>query len=156
MISNVIALVALVVAVVSLIRTRRVESQQAELRVRQIELASRQIEQLDTTKRASEKADVRLSLQRDGKNDKFVLENRGPAPAREVTFEIESLEGSKSPLANDYQSLVPVKVLDAGAVCSCLCIIVHGTGLRFGGHWSWKNPDGSLEKRETTLTVGSK
>ena len=154
-----IAIVAIIISFVSLQRTGRVQRQQLRLQAKQEELTDLQLESLRKQATApqvppQEKADVRIDLERQGKNFKFVIVNWGRVPARNVTFELEAVQGRSSPLVRgDYDAKIPIPELAPGGRCPVIAALAFGTGTSFQGTWTWRNPDGSDERRSSVLAV---
>ena len=154
-----LAIVAIVISFVSLQRTGKVQRQQLRLQAKQEELTDLQLESL--RKQASvpqlppqEHADVRVDLEQQGKNYKFVITNWGRVPARNVTFDLEAKEGQSSPLVRgDYDEKIPIHELAPGGRCPVLAALTFGTGTSFQGTWTWRNPDGSEERRSSLLAA---
>lgn len=157
-----IALVAVVISVVSLRRTSRVQDQQLRLQKKQEELTDLQLEALRRQSAAdsssiaivSEKADVRVELETFGRDHKFIITNWGSASATDVTFELELEPGRRSPLVKgDYDQKVPVPELSPGGRVPIWAAITMGMGTAFPAKWTWRNPDGSKEERRSLLAL---
>jgi hypothetical protein len=98
--TTITAAAGVIFALWSLLRTRRLQRQQLRLQTKQEELIDLQLQALRreaTVAPATEKADVRVDLQRSGSGHKFVIINWGRVPARDVTFELDLKAGSISP-----------------------------------------------------------
>jgi hypothetical protein len=164
-ITAVIALLAIVVSLVSLRRTSRVQEQQLRLQKKQEELTDLQLEalrkqaQLVTSATAQpvvhEKADVRIDLEKVGRGEfKFFITNWGSVPARNVTFDLELETGRPSPLVmGDYDKKIPIQELGPGNRVPLWAAITMGMGTSFLGRWSWRNPDGTTETRKSLLSI---
>lgn len=159
-----IALVAIVISLVSLRRTSRVQEQQLRLQRKQEELTDLQLESLRKQSQMppmvpvaaaiQEKADVRVDLERVGRDFKFIITNWGRVPARDVRFDLELAAGKQSPLVvGDYDEKIPIPELAPGNRVPLLAAITMGMGTTFPGQWSWRNPDGSVETRKSLLAV---
>jgi len=154
------ASVGVIVSVVSIKRTRKLDSQQSNLQKKQIELTELQLE---LTKRqaagagptpTAPTADVRVALEGISPNYRFVITNWGAAPAHDVRVDIAPLGDRPSPLVNgDYAEKIPIPTLAVGAQCNLLAAITFGTGTVFEATWGWANPDGTTEQRESRLTL---
>ena len=160
-----IALVAVTVSVVSLLRTSKVQQQQLRLQKKQEELTDLQLEALrkqaelaasaHVQSAPEEKADVRVDLEKVGRGDyKFFITNWGTVPARDVTFELELAEDKQSPLVRgDYDAKIPIQELAPGSRVPLLAAITMGMGTSFPARWTWRNPDGSTETRKSLLAI---
>ena len=155
-----IAIVGIVISVVSLRRTGKLDSRQSLLREKQVELAELQ---LDLTRKQATLADaaaiqqapdVRVSLDGAPVDYHFLITNWGDAPARDVHFDAQSPSGLQRPFIDgDLEEKLPIPVLAAGARCSIFAVVTFETGTVFDATWDWTNPDGSVERRESRMTL---
>lgn len=164
-ITALIALLAIVVSLVSLRRTSRVQEQQLRLQKKQEELTDLQLEALRKQAQLSgstnappapqERADVRIELEKLGRGDfKFFITNWGTVPARHVTFDLELAEGRRSPLVRgDYDTKIPIQELGPGNRIPVWAAITMGMGTSVPARWSWRNPDGTTETRRSLLAI---
>jgi hypothetical protein len=164
-ITALIALLAIVVSLVSLHRTSKVQEQQLRLQKKQEELTDLQLEalrkqaKLATSTNAppavQEKADVRVDLEKMGRGEfKFFITNWGSVPARNVTFDLELEAGKRSPLVKgDYEKKIPIQELGPGNRIPLWAAITMGMGTSFPARWSWENPDGTIETRKSLLAI---
>ena len=159
-----IAVVAVVISLVSLRRTSKVQDQQLRLQRKQEELTDLQLESLRKQAEAArrpagsastgEKADVRVGLERVGGDFKFIITNWGSVPAREVNFVLDLGESKQGPLvAGDYDEKIPIPELGPGNRVPLLAAITMGMGTTFPAQWSWRNPDDSIEYRRSLLAI---
>lgn len=155
-----IAVVALVLSFLSLRRTSRVQEQQIRLHRKQEELTDLQLEALRRQAEAAnrpaptqlEKADVRIDLEQVGRDYNFIITNWGSGSARDVTFDLDLPAGSRSPLVSgDYDVKIPIPELAPGARVPLYAAITFGIGSAFPARWSWQNPDGSRQTRNSML-----
>jgi hypothetical protein len=86
--SLMIALLSVIVAVVSLSRTRKVEAEQLKQGKVMADLAAKQIEQIEREESQKHRADLRVDLVKLGHESNFVICNRGNGTARSLTFEL--------------------------------------------------------------------
>jgi len=157
-----IAIVAAITSFVSLRRTSAVRRQQLRLQKKQEELTDLQLEALRkqaasaslTVAAPVEKADVRVDLDKAGRDYKFIITNWGRVPAREVTFDLDLEPGRSSPLVSgDYDVKIPIPELAPGARCPLWAALTFGSGTTFPARWSWRNPDGSVDTRRSLLAI---
>src|SRR5688572_7250200 len=128
-------LLAVVVSFVALVRTRRIDQEQQRLQRKQEQLMDLQIQLL---KREAEQptqqdtADVRVSLERSGRDYRFVVTNWGLAPARNVDFKLKEQAGRSSPLVKgDYDVKLPIRELLPGDRVTFFAALTFGTGTTF-------------------------
>lgn len=159
-----IAIVAAVISLVSLRRTSAVQRQQLRLQKKQEELTDLQLEALRKQALPAsasvavaapvEKADVRVDLEKSGRDYKFIITNWGRVPAREVTFDLDLEPGRSSPLVSgDYDVKIPIPELAPGARCPLWAALTFGSGTTFPARWTWRNPDGSVDTRKSLLAI---
>jgi hypothetical protein len=151
-----ISAVGMIISLVSLSRTRKLQHQQMRLDAKQEELLDRQLAALSresTVASPAEKADVRVDLEPYGSNHRFVITNWGRVPARNVTLDLDLKEGRVSPLANDYEDKIPIPELAPGGRCSLSAALTFGTGTTFQARWTWYNPDGTQDHKSSQLAI---
>ena len=148
-----IALIAVIISVVALVRTRKVQLRQLDLQARLEETARAQLQLAASAAAARERAQVTVALEGFGPSNRFHLRNQGAGTAHDVQFHLHVDEGRISPLGSDFARVVPVSQLPSGQDVSFLCALVHGTGTAFNCQWSWRNDDGSLVERKALITL---
>jgi hypothetical protein len=160
-----IALVAVTVSLVSLRRTTRVQAQQLRLHKKQEELTDLQLEALRKQAHTAaaavapavvqDKADVRVDLERTARGSyKFFITNWGTVPARDVTFDLELDAAARTPLVRgDYDTKIPIPELAPGNRIPLLAAITMGMPRMFPARWTWRNPDGSIDTRRSSLAI---
>jgi hypothetical protein len=160
-----VALVAVIISLVSLRRTSKVQEQQLRLQRKQEELTDLQLESLRRQSQtrtlpaaavaaSQERADVRVDLERVGRDYKFIITNWGRVPSRDVTFGLDLGAGKPSPLLRgDYDVKIPIPELGPGNRVPLLAAITLGMAPIFPARWSWRNPDGSVETRKSQLAI---
>jgi len=98
-ISTSISLLAVVVSVVALLRSRRNHAQLLELERVHADLSQRQIEEMEERKREALKAKLVVRLDKDDQGYKFVITNKGQSTASNIYFALER--------DNEHNPLVP-------------------------------------------------
>ncbi len=153
-----IAILSAVIAFISLRRTGETQRQQIRLHKKQEEFTTLQLEMLRKQAEASSsapisRADLRVELERAGRSFRFAITNWGAGPAHEVNFTIQTREGQMSPLVQgDYDAVFPIDELASGGRASVIAALTNGTGSTFDGQWTWKDSDGTEQRRRSTLT----
>jgi HAMP domain-containing protein len=148
-----VAIVALAVSVVSLVRARRVEGDQKSLRRVTEELTRKQLEAMGGQEIAAKRARVVASLEKTGQSSwKFFLTNYGPAVARHVTFELIDCEHSPL-IRNDVAEKIPVRILQPGSQISLIAAITMGTPRALHAKVGWTNEDDTSTEKEFTLGI---
>jgi hypothetical protein len=149
-----------IIALVSLSRTRKLDSQQVNLQSKQVELTQLQLDQVRkqaaavTSSASAPTADVRVSMEGFSRAYRIVISNWGDGEARDVNFDLQLQPGRVTPLVSgDYDEKIPIPVLAPGAQCSLLAAPSFDSGTVFDAKWSWRDPDGSQQHRESRLTL---
>jgi hypothetical protein len=155
-----IGLLAVVVSVVSLVGSRRLDERQERLREKQDELTELQLHLLrreveeQTRRDVLPAADVRVTLERSLRGERFVIINWGYGAARNVDVTIQPREGRTSPLVEgDYDEKLPIPELLPGARVVLIAGLSFGTGIAFDAVLTWVNADGSEQRREVELSL---
>jgi hypothetical protein len=154
-----VALLGVVVSVVSLVRTRRLDERQQQLSKKQEELTDLQLQLLrreveEQTRDATPPADVRVSLEGSGRDAKFVVTNWGYGPARTVDFKIKKQEGRSSPLARgDYEEKLPIPELLPGDRVTFIAVLGFDTGTTFDVVLTWTDADGTEQVRNPRVSL---
>lgn len=150
LLSLVVALLAVVISAVSLIRTSKLQRQQLRLNAVTEELTRRQLQSMAAEEAARQKGRVVASLEGASPKWWFLLKNEGPAAVREVNFEL--IDCPDSPLVRgDYDRKLPVSVLQPDGEVRLTAAIHHGTPSTFTAKVSWTNPDGSQSSDDYAL-----
>ena len=160
-VTSLIALLGVIVAFVAIVRTRKVQAEQMRLQAKQEELTDIQLKLLKTEVERreevgleAERADVRVSLEGFSGHYRLVIRNWGLGSAKNVDLKISSPSGRASPLVeNDYDEKIPIPQFAPGAKCSLIAALTFGTGTTFDAQWSWENPDGAQDERESRLAL---
>jgi len=150
----VVALIGAVTGLTSLIRTRRIAEKQLEFQAIAAALAKRQLQALDREEEARNKADVVVDLVKIGRTDfRFVLTNRGAAPATNVDFKI-SEDSSDNPLVvNECQQKLPFPKLEPGQSFTLIAALHLGSTMKYSTHIRWRNDDGSTGSRDAHVVI---
>jgi hypothetical protein len=178
---TIIALLGVIVALVSLVRTRKLDARQNRFSEKQEELTDLQLQLLrrEVAQHAAlpsptpqpaalptatpqpappppavAPADVRATLEGTGRNHRFVITNWGYGPARNVNFQIRRRDGKSSPLVRgDYDDKNPIPELLPGDRVTFMAALTFGSGTTFDALLTWNNEDGSEQERETRVTL---
>jgi hypothetical protein len=128
---------AVVISVTALVRTRRTDKVVADL-------AAKQLASLDRAERARVVAD----LVREGPHDwAFHILNRSDVIAREVNFEL--LDCPASPLVqNDYKQKIPASALAPGGRIRLVAGVHMGSPTTYRARVAWMNPDSTTDSQE--------
>ena len=150
-ISGCVSLLAVIVAAISLFRTRRISMQQIELERITANLSKKQLDMLHAEEAEWSKAHIDVELTKIDNLYKFVITNIGNSEAKNIHFH---LDGEGNPLiANEYADKIPVKSLKPRKSVSLTANFTLATPTSFSTYVRWNNPDGSQEKEEYFVSI---
>ncbi len=149
-----VAVIAVITAAASLVRTRKVEEKQLEFQAITAALAKKQLAALEKEEGAKNKADVTVELVKVGRSDfRFVVSNQGHAPATNVNFTIAE-ESPDNPLVpNECERKLPYPKLEPGQSFTLIAALHMGSAMNYANHISWQNIDGSSGARDVHVSV---
>ena len=152
-IASLLAIVAVVISLVSLVRTRKVAQAQIELQREQVALQTEQaalaqvqrgVLEAELIKRNS--ADVRVYLAGTNHGHSFIVRNVGPVDARDVSVSIVSKMTGQSPIiGTEATSKLPIKRLMPDHEIALIAGLSFDTGTDFDVTTTWKDPNGEAK-----------
>lgn len=140
-----ISLISAFIAIVSLVRTRKLEKIMAEL-------AQKQISQLDDAKRDKTLPKLHVEFSNIGTSYRFHIINRGEGIAYNVN--IEMIDCPKSPLLqNDLDEKFPFLALHPGVSINLVAAIHAQSPEKYHARLTWIDSEGRehVEDRHVTL-----
>ena len=144
-----ISLISVVIAVTSLVRTRRLAAEQLELERVTAELSAKQIAQIDAEERQRQRPDFRVDLTKLGNDHYFLVANRGDGSAFDLRFELVNCE--RSPLYDDFVRMFPYAELKAESRVKVPAAIHLGSPGEYTVRLTWKERDGSEKSEDFTV-----
>lgn len=143
-INALIAVGAVVISFVALVRTRKNSKKLIELEEIHAKLSKKQLEEYEAKEKESVKANLKVNLLASGSSGKFIVENMGPAKATEIFFSLSD-EGGHNPLVkNDFNTKIPFPLLNPGEDYFLLARFpLSVTQMIYDINLSWHNEDGS-------------
>ncbi len=152
MIAALSSVIALVISVVTLIRSRRLDEDQRDLRRITEELSKKQLERLKAEDDAAHRTRVVAKFSQSSDGWKFYLRNTGSSPAIDVGFEM--VDCARSPLIpGQVKEVFPFRMLQPGAEISLLAAVTLGSPPVFHTRVSWTNSDGSKNSADYSFTL---
>jgi len=149
-----VALIGAVTGLTSLMRTRRIAEKQLEFQAITAALAKRQLRVLERQENAESKADVTVELVKVGHTDfRFVLSNRGLAPATDVNFSIAEDSADNPLVRNEWERKVPYPKLEPGQSFTLIAALHLGSAMKYATHLTWRDADGSTGSRDTHVAL---
>lgn len=148
-----LSIIATVISLVSLVRTRRMQEEQLKLERITAELSQRQLDRMTLEAEESKKADVRVTLERNRNDFRFRIRNEGKAKAKDVWVTLDS-EGSDNPLVgSEYKNKIPIPFLSPDDEAFLIAAIHIGSSGKYTLSARWINEDGSQSRKEFFLSV---
>ena len=152
-----ISLIALIVSVVTLIRSRSYNQQQLDLQRVVSNLAQKQLDLLNAEE--SERTDVghtnlHIEIVPHGNAHKFVVSNIGEYAARDIEFELEPQGRGANPLIRrDYDEKFPIPILQPGNSVGVLAGFHMGSATAFMVKLKWKEENNEPWEVETYISL---
>lgn len=139
------SILSVIIAAVSLIRTRRLAAEQIELERVTSELAAKQLQIIERDDQQRHRPAFYVDLTKLGNDHFFLIANRGDGSAFELNFEL--VDCSYSPLYADSVRMFPYAELKSQARLTVPAAIHLGSPSSFNVRLFWKERDGT-EKSE--------
>jgi hypothetical protein len=140
-----ISLVALGLSLWSLMRTRSLTSLQTQL-------AAFQLKDRERIEAARTKGDIRVRLFGAGSSHRIELSNQvGAGPASDVDIEFLDQEEDSLLPQGERKDNLPVPRLEPGESITLMVVLAMGRWPPFKIALSWKDPDGTPQRREAIL-----
>ena len=147
-----VAIVAVIISTVSLVRTGKLQRQQIRLNELTEELSKKQLEIMAKGELANQQTHVEVALNKIGSSWQFLLTNMGTAVARNVNLEL--IDCPDSPLVRgDYDKKLPIHLLQPGQTVRLLASIHLGSPPNFKARISWTNQDDSDKTADYYLSI---
>jgi len=147
-----VSLLAIVVSVLSLVRTRKIAAQQLDLEKITAELSKKQLENIIKSEEDAMNANVNVELNPSGEVDKLVICNNGRANAKNVSIKVL---GDYDPTdRGDFESNIPITSLRPGKSVSIFFFTSEfGSPSSYNIEVTWENPSGEKCKNIQTVYV---
>ncbi|MEZ6138889.1 MAG: hypothetical protein R3C53_28725 [Pirellulaceae bacterium] len=140
-----ISLLSVIVAAISLIRTRALAAEQLELERVTAELSAKQIELIEREDQQRKRPDFHVDLTKLGNDHYFLVANRGDGSAFDLNFEL--VDCANSPLFADSVRMFPHSELKAQSRIKVPAAIHLGSPSTYNVRLTWKERDG-VDKSE--------
>lgn len=149
-----VSVIAVVIAAVSLVRTRTVQRKQLELQALAAALARKQLTLLQQDEETKNKANITVELVEAGRTDfRFVLSNQGKAAATKVNLGVAKNSSDNPLLADECERKLPYPRLEPGQSFTLIAALHMGSAMSYAIHLNWENPDGSKESRDVDVSL---
>ena len=147
-ITSLISLLAVLVSLIALFRSRQNHAQLLELEKVHAELSRRQIDEIEERKREALKAKLTVRLEKADTDYKFIITNQGQSTASNIYFGIEQGNEHNPLVRGDFEQKIPFPALAPNESYHLLAHIpLNIRQLTYEISIRWNNPDGT-QKRE--------
>ncbi len=152
-INPIVSVVAVIISLVALIRGRQNSQKLIELEEVHAQLSRKQLEEYERKEADSLKASLSVSLKTDGSSGKFLIENMGPAAAKNIYFSLNE-EGDHNPLVSgDFEKKMPYPLLNPGDSYHFLASFpLAVTQMIYGVDLRWHTENGVQHKKAFTVS----
>lgn len=144
-----VSVLAVVVSTISLIRTRKIASQQLQLEKITAELSKKQLEQILENEKQAEQAFIDVELYSVGSNNELSLTNNSHAVAQDI--QLKFISDYDPTIQSDFESKIPISSLRPGKEVTLIAISEMGTPSSFEVEVTWTNPDGNVVSDKQTI-----
>lgn len=152
-ISSIISIIAVIISVVALIRGRQNSEKLIELEEIHAQLSRKQLEEFERAEKERFKANIGVSLQTSGGTGMFLIENKGPATAKNIFFSLNE-EGKYNPLVRgDFEAKIPFPLLYPEESYHFRAHFpLSVTQKLYGVDLRWETEDGTQHKQSFTVS----
>ena len=148
------ALLAVGISFVSLLRTHKISVRQLELQETQTSFAKFQHDVLAKEQKTKSRADIRLSVRKQGNGYRLVITNIGSVTAKDIIFEAVFGDDAESFLVeSEMDQLLPITHLLPGQEVTMIIAPHTGTPRNFLAKILWFNERGEIEKQNQQVTL---
>ncbi|WP_352297704.1 hypothetical protein [Pseudoalteromonas sp. 20-MNA-CIBAN-0454] len=152
-VSSSIALIASIISIVALVRTRKNTHRLIELEEVHARLSERQLQKMDEQEQQTLKANITVSLERTGSQNRFVVENSGPSTASKIYFSLGQDNQHNPLVSGDYDKKSPYPALNQNESYFLLASIpMDVTQMVYDIDVRWLNEDGTQTKRKYAVS----
>lgn len=148
-----VSLLAIIVSVVSLIRTRKLAEEQLRLDRVTADLSQKQLDRLHAEEAAAKKTEVRITLENDGRSCRFRIKNIGQSKAEEVWVTAGPDAPGSVFIPDEYKQRIPIPFMNAGDEVSFFAAIFLGSITSFTMRLRWINEDGTQSQKECFVSM---
>ena len=148
----VVSLVAVVIALTSLVRTRKLSERYLELQEKTAQLAERQLRELEQAEREKALPRLRVELGKLGKSYCFLIINRGSGSAFDLTFEL--VDCADPPVSRgEIEEKFPYPELKPESRVKLLAAIHMGSPRVFQVRLEWKDYEDQGYTEDFTVSL---
>ena len=144
-----ISLLSVIVAAISLLRTRTLAVEQLKLERITAELSAKQIQIIEREDQQRQRPQFHVDLTKLGNDHYFLVANRGDGSAFDLTFEL--VDCTNSPLYDDSVRMFPYSELKAQSRVKVPVAIHMGSPSSYNVRLHWKERDGADKSEDFTV-----
>ena len=144
-----VAIIAIIISAVSLIRTGRIQRQQIRLNILTEELSRKQLDMISKDEMASNKSRVVVDFQPYGSTHQFIMTNTSSVMARNVTYNF--IDCPDNPVID--KPTAPLPILQPGQTIKYLAARDFQSPPTYTVEVLWTDPDGSEQKETYILNI---
>lgn len=147
-INPLISIIAVIISLIALVRGRKNSKKLIELEEIHAQLSRKQLEEYENREAESLKASLVVNLRSEGSSGKFIIQNNGPAVAKNIYFSLTE-EGDHNPLeGGDFEKKIPYPLLNPGESYHFLASFpLAVTQMIYGVDLRWHTEDGTQHKK---------
>ncbi|MBP0938979.1 hypothetical protein V2K16_01950 [Pseudomonas alliivorans] len=135
-----VSVVAIIISAVTLVRTRKLASEQLALERITAELSGLQIKTLEESEKLKTKPQLNIALTKLGGSNHFIVSNTGRGSAFKVNFEL--IDCSHSPLSSDVDHILPYPEMKPNSRFKLLASMHMGSPLKYQVKLTWQEVSG--------------
>lgn len=152
-VTTIIAVIAISISIISLYNSCKTSKKMVDLEEIHAKVSKIQLQKYETEEKEKQKANLHVELQSERGSGKFLIENRGPASAKNIHFHITEKNDHNPLVGGDYENKTPLPILNKGESYFFLASFpinisqsIYEISLR------WTNADKSQESRNYSLS----
>lgn len=152
-INALISIVAVIISLVALIRGRNNSKKLIELEEIHAQLSRKQLEEYENMEAEKLKASLGVILRSEGSSGKFIIENKGPALAKNIYFYLTEEGDHNHLVGGDFETKIPYPLLNPGESYHFLASFpLAVTQTVYGVNLRWHTEDGIQHKKTFTVS----
>ncbi|WKW33925.1 hypothetical protein KIH13_09450 [Pseudomonas viridiflava] len=135
-----VSVVAIIISTVTLVRTRKLASEQLALERITAELSGLQIKNLEENEKLKTKPQLNVAITKLGGSNYFIVSNTGRGSAFNVDFEL--IDCLASPLGSDVNHILPYSEMKPSSRFKLLASMYMGSPLKYQVKLTWQEASG--------------
>lgn len=154
LITTFISVLALIISVISMTRTRRNSKKLIELEEIHAELSKKQIAQIELLEKEKKASSLNVQFEGSGDPKKLVISNSGPSSATNIRLCLTEDNNHNPLISGDYEEKLTYKLLHPGEQYHFLATFPISVSQRvYHVNLKWTNEDGSQTNRDYNVSL---